>query len=119
MSNNTNAARIIRGVRETHQLFQGKGRSGFRRWPAPTQDEVRELRQSLGLSQREFSSMFGFELETLRKWEQGKSSADQASSLLFELIRRDAHGMAERIHAVDKTNNKERIDSLKRELEDA
>lgn len=35
---------------------------------------VKELRESTGLTQKEFSTMYNIPLSTLRKWEQGESS---------------------------------------------
>lgn len=35
---------------------------------------IRELRDSTGLTQKEFADMYGIPLSTLRKWEQGESS---------------------------------------------
>lgn len=35
---------------------------------------IRELRDSTGLTQKEFANMYGIPLSTLRKWEQGESS---------------------------------------------
>lgn len=35
---------------------------------------IRELRDSTGMTQKEFANMYGIPLSTLRKWEQGESS---------------------------------------------
>ena len=35
---------------------------------------IRELRDATGMTQKEFSQMYGIPLSTLRKWEQGESS---------------------------------------------
>lgn len=35
---------------------------------------IRELRDSTGLTQKDFADMYGIPLSTLRKWEQGESS---------------------------------------------
>jgi len=47
--------------------------------------EIKELRQSLGLSQSEFAKEFGFSVRTLQKWEQG---AAQPPVYLIGLLRR-------------------------------
>ena len=36
--------------------------------------EIRELRDSTGLTQKAFSELYGIPVSTLRKWEQGESS---------------------------------------------
>lgn len=35
---------------------------------------IKELRESTGLTQKDFADMYGIPLSTLRKWEQGESS---------------------------------------------
>ena len=35
---------------------------------------MKELRELLGLTQKDFASKFGFNLRTLQQWEQGRSS---------------------------------------------
>lgn len=35
---------------------------------------IRELRDTTGMTQKEFANMYGIPLSTLRKWEQGESS---------------------------------------------
>lgn len=40
--------------------------------------DIKSIRKSLGLSQSQFAQTYGFNLETLRKWEQGAHSPDQA-----------------------------------------
>ncbi len=47
--------------------------------------EIKELRQSLGLSQSEFAKEFGFSVRTLQKWEQ---CAAQPPVYLIGLLRR-------------------------------
>jgi putative transcriptional regulator len=39
--------------------------------PAPLPDDVRAIRQRLGLSQEQFAARFGFSVETIRNYEQG------------------------------------------------
>ncbi len=39
----------------------------------PAEIDVKAIRAELGMSQRDFSSTFGFGLDQLRQWEQGRS----------------------------------------------
>jgi len=48
--------------------------------------DVKKLREQLKLSQEEFSSRFGFNLGTLRHWEQGNRTPDRAASTLLALV---------------------------------
>ncbi|KAI95355.1 DNA-binding protein [Rhodomicrobium udaipurense JA643] len=47
---------------------------------------VRQLRDTLGLSQAEFASRYGLDLSTLRGWEQGRRMPDKANRTLIEAI---------------------------------
>ena len=39
---------------------------------------IKSIRKTLGLSQSQFAKTYGFNLDTLKKWEQGAHSPDQA-----------------------------------------
>jgi putative transcriptional regulator len=51
-----------------------------------TKLKVREIRIGLKLSQPEFSARFGFNLGTLRQWEQGRRRPDSAARVLLAVI---------------------------------
>jgi DNA-binding transcriptional regulator YiaG len=51
----------------------------------PTAD-VKRVREHFGLSQTEFAIRFGFEIDTVQNWEQGRNRPDQAMQLLLKLI---------------------------------
>lgn len=40
--------------------------------------DVKHIRKSLNLTQKQFADSYGFNLETLRKWEQGAHTPEQA-----------------------------------------
>ena len=48
--------------------------------------DVREVRNRLGLSQAEFAVRFGFEVDTIQNWEQGRNKPDGAALLLLRII---------------------------------
>jgi DNA-binding transcriptional regulator YiaG len=48
--------------------------------------DIREVRNRLGLSQAEFALRFGFELDTIQNWEQGRNKPDRAALLLLKII---------------------------------
>ena len=61
------------------------GVRGLRRVdPAPV--DITALRKRMGLTQREFSARFGFELGSLRNWEQNRSPQDLQTRLLLHVI---------------------------------
>jgi DNA-binding transcriptional regulator YiaG len=48
--------------------------------------DVRRIREHFGLSQTEFAIRFGFEVDTVQNWEQGRNRPDQATQLLLRII---------------------------------
>jgi putative transcriptional regulator len=48
--------------------------------------DVREIRKSLGLSQEQFSKRFGFNLYSVRNWEQGKCRPPDSCRALLAVI---------------------------------
>ena len=52
---------------------------------APTID-LRALRRRLGLSQSQFAIRFGFNLSTVKNWEQGRTQPDGPARLLLAVI---------------------------------
>jgi putative transcriptional regulator len=53
----------------------------------PSQTDAREARHKLGLSQREFASLIGTAVGTVRKWELGTRRPSGAARTLIEVIK--------------------------------
>lgn len=51
--------------------------------------DVGKLRKKLKLSQREFSTVYHINIETLRKWEQGQRDPDSISRAYLKCIQND------------------------------
>jgi len=62
------------------------GRRGVRQWRAPTGNEIRRIRESVGLSQAKFAARYGLSVVSLRKWEQGRATPEQAASMVLRMI---------------------------------
>ncbi|MGY0782521.1 helix-turn-helix domain-containing protein [Azospirillum argentinense] len=57
--------------------------------------ELKSLRKSLNITQREFARRFGFSLSNVRNWEQeGRGVPDASSRLLIEMIKIDPEAVA-------------------------
>ncbi|MFM9969619.1 MAG: helix-turn-helix domain-containing protein [Burkholderiales bacterium] len=56
--------------------------------------DVKGIREKTGLSQEDFSRVFGIPLATLKNWEQGRRKPDSAVCLLLNLISNDPKGVA-------------------------
>ena len=54
--------------------------------PPPLPDDVRGIRQRLGLSQEQFASRFGFSVETIRNYEQGHRRPTGPARVLLRII---------------------------------
>jgi putative transcriptional regulator len=63
---------ILRGARQA--LAFAKGEADIRKYRVhiPQEIDVKRIRAKLGMTQEEFAGQFGFSVNTLRHWEQGK-----------------------------------------------
>ncbi len=57
--------------------------------PTPAPDDVRAVRQNLGLSQQQFAARFGFSVETIRNYEQGHRRPTGPARVLLRVIAND------------------------------
>jgi putative transcriptional regulator len=55
----------------------------------PKTVSVVAIRKSLDLTQEQFALRFGFELDTLRRWESGRSAPDKAARSYLTLIQKE------------------------------
>jgi DNA-binding transcriptional regulator YiaG len=55
----------------------------------PKEVDVVAIRKSLDLTQEQFALRFGLELDTLRRWEAGRSAPDKAARSYLTLIRKE------------------------------
>ena len=55
----------------------------------PKTVSVVAIRKALDLTQEQFALRFGFELDTLRRWESGRSAPDKAARSYLTLIRKE------------------------------
>jgi putative transcriptional regulator len=58
-------------------------------YPPPTPDQVRTLRARLGLSQSQFARRFGFTIDTVQQYEQGRRTPSGPASTLLRVIDAD------------------------------
>jgi len=78
---------ILRGARQA--LAYGSGeRDGFVAY-VPEEVNVLAIRTRLGLSQGEFATRFGFKLDALQNWEQGRRRPDAAARAFLRVIDRE------------------------------
>jgi DNA-binding transcriptional regulator YiaG len=87
-------------LREALEIARKDQNGGGARWISPSAARLREIRAMTGLSQNEFCQLYGFDLESYRRWEQDRGKPEAISRLLIQLIEQDPPGMAKRINAV-------------------
>jgi len=55
----------------------------------PEEVDVAAIRKSLGLSQAEFALRFGFKLDAVQNWEQGRRRPEGAARAFLRVIERE------------------------------
>jgi putative transcriptional regulator len=78
---------IIRGARQA--LAYARGASAGFIAHVPDEVDVIAIRRGLGLSQSEFAARFGFSLDALQNWEQGRRRPDGAARAFLRVIERE------------------------------
>ena len=63
---------IIRGLEQALAFAEGRAKKGTYVVHIPAEIDVRAIRGRLRLTQQEFAVRFGFNINTLRHWEQGR-----------------------------------------------
>lgn len=66
------ADRIERSLRQAIAFVEGTADVTKFRVHIPREIDVRAIRDKLGMTQEEFGQQFGFSVNTLRHWEQGR-----------------------------------------------
>ncbi|MGD0734335.1 MAG: hypothetical protein ABR976_04270 [Terracidiphilus sp.] len=67
-----NGESIIRGLEQALAFANGTADESQYVVHIPPEIDVRAIRSRLGLTLQEFADRFGFNIETLRHWEQGR-----------------------------------------------
>ena len=78
---------ILKGARQALDYAHG-ARDGFVAH-VPEEVDVVAIRHRLGLSQAEFASHFGFKLDALKNWEQGRRRPEGAARAFLRAIERE------------------------------
>lgn len=90
-------AKILDGLKEALQYADGdESKARVRRIRVPDNVDVRAIRNSLQMSQKEFAAAFGFPLATVQNWEQGRRKPEGSARMLLRIIE-EAPQTAEKI----------------------
>jgi putative transcriptional regulator len=77
---------IIEGLKQAIAWSKGENKDVRVTLVHVPEVDVRQVRTSMGLSQAQFATKFGFPPATLRNWEQGRSRPDAPTRVLLAVI---------------------------------
>jgi putative transcriptional regulator len=93
---------ILRGAREALAYARGEKVPGMveHRVPvAPREVDVKAIREARGMSQARFAATYGFSLDSIRNWEQGRRKPDVAARVLLTVIAREPEAVERALYA--------------------
>lgn len=80
---------IRRGLEQAVAYARGEADESVYRVHVPAVIDVRAIRTKLGMTQEEFAARFGFSVNTLRHWEQGKRQPEGPTRAYLIVIDRE------------------------------
>ena len=95
----TVAESIRRGLEEAVAYARGEADEGRYRVHVPKRIDVRAIRARLGMTQEAFALTFGFSVNTLRHWEQGKRQPEGPARAYLLVIERDPEAVRRALRA--------------------
>jgi putative transcriptional regulator len=90
---------IRRGLEEAVAYAKGEADERRYRVHVPQRINVRAVRVKLGMTQEEFAASFGFSINTLRHWEQGKRQPEGAARAYLLVIDRNPKAVQKALRA--------------------
>ncbi len=92
--------KIAAGLREAIAVARGEAKPA--RLHVPAEIDVKAIRKKTGLSQEIFASFYGFTMEQIRAWEQGRSRPLGGVRAYLMMIDSDPEGVARILRATRK-----------------
>jgi putative transcriptional regulator len=80
---------ILRGLEQALAFIDGTGDESQYVVHIPAEIDVRAIRGRLGLTQQQFAVRFGFNINTLRHWEQGRRVPEGPTRAYLMVIDRE------------------------------
>lgn len=84
---------ILRGLKQALAFVDGSGGPSKYVVHIPPEIDVRAIRGRLGMTQRQFADRFGFNINALRHWEQGRRVPDGPARAYLMVIDREPHAV--------------------------
>jgi len=89
---------LLESVQKAKDIMQGK-RPPSRRFRIEAAD-VKQIRERLGLSQREFAALLGVSVDTVQNWEQSRRQPRGAARLLLLIAQRHPEALLDVVQEV-------------------
>jgi putative transcriptional regulator len=80
---------IIRGLEQALAFAEGRAKKGTYVVHIPPEIDVKAIRGRLGLTEQQFAVRFGFNINTLRHWEQGRRAPEGPTRAYLLVIDRE------------------------------
>ena len=84
---------IRRGLEQAVAYAKGRASKKGYRVHVPAHVDVKAIRTKLGMTQQAFAARFGFSINTLRHWEQGKREPEGPTRAYLLVIDRAPHAV--------------------------
>ena len=81
--------KIRAGLDEAIAIARGEAELATYRLHVPDEIDIRAIRNKLGMSQRQFAASFGFGLDAVQNWEQGRRRPEGAARAFLTVIDRE------------------------------
>jgi putative transcriptional regulator len=81
-------SKILTGAKQALAFARGELADGFV-VHVPTEIDVKAIRRKLGMSQSQFAASFGFGVDAVRSWEQGRRRPEGPARVLLKVIEHD------------------------------
>ena len=91
--------RLIESMQQANAWARGENVPGMR-VHMPEAYDVRKMRTRMKLSQKEFAARFGFSLDSIQNWEQGRRIPDGPARTLLAVIAHEPKAVERALRAV-------------------
>jgi putative transcriptional regulator len=81
--------KIRAGLDEAIAIARGEADPATYRVHVPDEIDIRAIRNKLGMSQRQSAAAFGFALDAVQNWEQGRRRPEGAARAFLKVIDRE------------------------------
>jgi putative transcriptional regulator len=92
--------KIAEGLKETLAIARGEATPA--RLYVPADIDVRAIRAGLALTQADFAAVFGFTVNQVKDWEQGRARPLGGNRAYLMIIQQDAQRVLDLLHSVSK-----------------